>query len=130
MTIDESKDAYNEIMQKTIRTPFSRRITRKEWCEFSSEESQAIIERDKGRCVYCGSDFYLGKAHVFVSRAHGGKGCRENGVLLCQLDHQRLDQGNDSDKRKRIQKFCENYLHRIYGDINIEELKYNKWNMF
>lgn len=104
-------------------------MKRKEWTEFSPEESRAIIERDNGRCVYCGSTFYLGKAHIFVSRAHGGKGCKENGVLLCQTHHYALDQGPDTELRNKIQKRCENYLHSKYKNINIEEFKYNKWNM-
>lgn len=104
-------------------------MKRKEWTEFSPEERKIIYERDSRRCIYCGSTSFLGAAHIFVSRAQGGKGCRENGVLLCQLDHQRLDQGKDTNKRNRIQNHCEKYLHNIYGDINIEEFKYNKWNL-
>ena len=103
---------------------------RSEWCEFSQEERQVIYERDYRRCIYCGSTFGLGAAHIFVSRAHGGKGCRENGCILCAYHHSILDQGKDEIARKRIHTYCEGYLHRIYGDIDIESLKYNKWNMF
>jgi len=103
---------------------------RSDWCEFSPEERAVIYERDYKRCIYCGSTFGLGAAHIFVSRAHGGKGDRRNGVLLCQLDHQKLDQGNNSDLKAKILLYCQYYLKRIYGDIDIESLKYSKWNMF
>ena len=100
---------------------------RSEWCEFSPKERAVIYERDNRRCIYCGSTMFLGAAHVFVSRAQGGKGCRENGVLLCSnVCHFILDQGNDDIRRQRIQKYCEDYLHSKYGEIDIESFIYNK----
>lgn len=97
------------------------------WCEFSPEERAIIYERDYRRCIYCGSTNFLGIAHVFVSRAHRGKGCKENGVLLCQTCHYALDQGPDIELRAKIRNRCENYLYSKYGGISLEDLIYSKW---
>ena len=105
-------------------------MTRKQWCEFSKEERMIIYDRDFCSCIYCGGSFYLGVAHVFISRAHGGKGCKENGVLLCSQHHQILDQGANTEERIKIRNRCEKYLRTIYGDINVEDFKYEKWNQF
>ena len=60
---------------------------RSKLCEFDKKTRELIYTRDNNRCIYCNDKFGLGIAHVFVSRAHGGKGCIENGVLLCTKCH-------------------------------------------
>lgn len=100
---------------------------RSTWCEFNKKERQAIYERDNKRCVLCGSTFGIGIAHIFVSRAHGGKGCKENGVLLCAQCHTCLDNGNNTQRKIRIYNGCCNYLYKHYGEINKNNLIYNKW---
>lgn len=101
-------------------------MKRKDWCEFSPEERRIIYKRDYNRCIICGSRSFLGVAHIFVSRAKGGKGCKENGVLLCSdRCHSALDQGKDAEKRNSIRTKCENYLNNLY-DIDKESLIYKK----
>ena len=94
--------------------------------DFTKEEKLHIVERDAGKCIYCGKTTYLGVAHIFASRQKGGVGNRKNGVLLCQICHNALDNGKDSVLREKIQKYSENYLRNLYGDIKLEEIIYDK----
>lgn len=100
---------------------------RSKWCEFDKKTREIIYERDYNKCIFCGGTLFLGIAHVFVSRAHGGKGCIENGVLLCQNCHGMLDNGNNTEKRIEINNFCCDYLYNLYGEIDKKELIYDKW---
>ncbi len=96
--------------------------------EFSPSVRKHIYERDEERCVYCGTIHFLGVAHIFVSRAKGGKGVKENGVLLCQRHHHDLDNGRDAEKAERIERFCKDYLTKKEGVIDVDALKIkNKW---
>ncbi len=94
--------------------------------DFPPKVREKIIERDKGRCVFCTSREFLGIAHVFVSRAKGGLGVEENGVLLCGACHHEMDNGREAWKQKVIQDYCEGYLEARY-QIDKKELKYRKW---
>lgn len=86
-------------------------MKRKDWCEFSRHERELIKERDSCRCVFCGSPYNLQIAHIFISRAHGGKGCKKNGVILCTNCHQELDNYIGSRNRHDlIESYCKNYL--------------------
>lgn len=98
--------------------------------EFNSTERYAIKERDKYKCVYkgCSRTFGIAPAHIFLPRSKSGMGVKENGVLLCQHHHHLLDNGRDSRIAKDIQEYCEQYLHNHYGDIDIESIKYTKYN--
>ncbi len=95
--------------------------------DFSKEEKEFIMKRDGARCIYCGGTTYLGIAHIFASRQKGGAGVRKNGVCLCQICHGNLDNGKDEALRESIQKFCEDYLKKIYGDIQKEDVIYDKY---
>lgn len=100
---------------------------RRIWCEFDKKTREEIYKRDNYRCIFCNGVFGLGIAHIFVSRAHGGKGCKENGVLLCTICHNALDNGNNTEKRIEINNYCCNYLYQKYGEINKQELIYDKY---
>ena len=110
-------------IKKTVRLRVNKRA---KFSEYSIVERKEVYQRDKGVCIYCNSKTYLGIAHIFASRAKGGKGCRENGVLLCQECHNKLDNGKDPEIRKKIQKFCEDYLLKNYGNIIVSNLIYSK----
>lgn len=106
---------------------------RKNWCEFDKEVRKYIKKRDADRCIYCRNKGGLQIAHIFVSRAHGGKGSEKNGVLLCVKCHQLLDNpiGTSQNlKSKEINEFCKNYLisKENIKDIEslIKELKFDK----
>ena len=100
---------------------------RSNWCEFDKNTRKLIYERDKKHCIYCGGRFGLAIAHIFVNRSHGGKGCKENGVLLCTKCHNDLDNGNNAKKRQDINQYCMNYLYNLYKDIDRKSLIYDKW---
>ena len=103
---------------------------RSKWCEFDKKTRELIYERDIKRCIYCGGRFGLSIAHIFVNRSHGGKGCKENGVLLCTSCHGNLDNGNNTEKRIQINNYCMNYLYNKYGTIDKKDLIYDKWRVY
>ena len=96
--------------------------------EFSKKERKEIYKRDDFQCVMpgCRNTFGLGVAHVFVSRAKGGLGVKENGALLCQEHHQALDQKNHK-WHESIKQYVEDYLKHHYGIIDKQDVIYNKW---
>lgn len=108
-------------------------MKRKVWSEFDEKTRKYIKERDNNCCVFCGSQYSLQIAHIFLSRAQGGKGSEKNGVLLCSKKcHMILDNpigDSQNEKSKTIKKYCENYLikkENIDKSKIIDELKYKK----
>ena len=106
---------------------------RSQWCDVSKELRKYIIERDK-HCIICGAKKPLTMAHIFLSRAKGGKGCKENIVALCNNCHfftldNPIGKAN-IEKSKEILAQCYQHLfdkeHIIYNDDFIEQLKYHK----
>lgn len=106
---------------------------RSQFCEFDKETRKYIKKRDNNRCIFCGNNGALQTAHIFLSRAKGGKGCKENGVMLCLKCHQALDNGKDISLRDQISQFCRSYLIEKENIIDlpylIKTLKYDKKNM-
>ena len=106
---------------------------RSQWCDVSKELRKYIIGRDK-ECIICGAKKPLTMAHVFVSRAKGGKGCKENIVALCNNCHYyMLDNpiGRSAIEKSKISlEYCKNYLITkeciVYNDEFIKNLKYQK----
>jgi len=95
-------------------------------CDITPKVRQHVMERDGGRCINCGKTYMLTIAHVYVSRAHGGKGIPTNLAVLCMKCHGKLDNGRKHESM--IVKFnVEHYMQRIYGKPNIDEIKYRKW---
>ena len=105
---------------------------RSQWADFDKETRKYIKKRDKERCVYCKQKGALQIAHIFLSRAFGGRGCKENGVLLCIDCHQILDNpiGKQTDKKIEIERTCKKYLEEVENVIPtkefIETLKFDK----
>lgn len=95
---------------------------RSSWCEYDKETRKYIKKRDKNECVICHKKGALQIMHIFVSRAKGGKGCKENGCLGCVKCHQIIDNpiGKQNELRKRYLDFCKNYL------IEKEKITLNK----
>lgn len=120
LKVADKKEVYKV---KKIRT--NKRAI---FSDFTKEEKEYITKRDNRKCIYCNGTTYLGIAHVFASRQKGGVGNRKNGVVLCQICHGNLDNGKDEVLREKIQNYCEGYLQNIYGDINKEDLIYNKYD--
>ena len=105
---------------------------RSQWCEYDKETRKYIKKRDNNRCIFCGNNGALQIAHIFLSRAKGGNGCKENGVMLCIKCHQALDNGKDTSLRDQISRFCRAYLIKKENVIDLSSLmktlKYDKKN--
>lgn len=106
---------------------------RSNWCEFNKETRRYIKKRDKDRCVICGCKGALQIMHIFVNRSHGGKGCKENGVLGCIYHHNILDNAIGEKQNKLAKEYlqkCKDYLiqveHIDYNDKFIKSLKFDK----
>ena len=98
---------------------------RSQVCEFPKKERLAIYNRDKNRCIFCGATSSLTIAHVFFSRAKGGLGVQENGVLACRDCHNKLDHGRPKEKL-RYEKIAKEYLLEFYPFLLFHELRYKK----
>ena len=106
---------------------------RSQWCDVSKELRKYIIERDK-ECIICGAKKSLTMAHIFLSRAKGGKGCKENIVALCNRCHYYILDNpigkNNIQKSQEILAKCYQYLfdkeNIVYNDEFISTLKYHK----
>lgn len=107
---------------------------RSQWTEFDKDERKYIKKRDKEQCYLCGAKGALQIMHIFVNRAHGGKGERRNGVLGCVRCHAILDnpigaaQINEANDMLRR---CKAYLIDVeHIDITerelCEQLKFSK----
>lgn len=89
---------------------------RTNWTDYDKETRKYIKKRDNNECLICNYKGALQIAHIFLSRAQGGRGCKENGVLLCVKCHAILDNpiGN---KEYYMSKFylehCKKYLNQV-----------------
>lgn len=81
-----------------------------------------VCERDKYKCIYCGTTYGLTIAH-YISRANGGLGIPQNLACVCMECHRQLDQ---STHRKVMLEQFEKYLISKYSDWNVNDLKYRK----
>lgn len=59
---------------------------RSKWCDVDKETRKYVLKRDK-HCIFCGAKKPLTMVHVFLSRAKGGKGCKENILAGCTQCH-------------------------------------------
>ena len=103
------------------------------WCEFDKETRKYIKKRDKEQCVICGKKGALQIMHIFMSRASGGKGCKENGCLGCVKCHNLIDNpiGNiNYIKGQKMLQYCKNYLiekeYINYDNEFLDSLKFKK----
>jgi len=107
---------------------------RSQWCDVSNEVRQYILKRDKGKCIICGGIYGLTMAHIFLSRAKGGKGCKENIATICKNCHYFILDNPIGEQKNKIAKYyleyCKKYLiskeNIVYNDEFINNLKYHK----
>lgn len=88
-----------------------------------------VWERDKHRCVVCGSYQAMPNAHI-LSRAHGGLGIETNIVTLCtELSplhcHRRFDFGTKKE-HDEILDIITGYMKSKYPGWSIENQRYKK----
>lgn len=85
---------------------------------------ERVYERDKGRCILCGSNQGIPDAH-YLRRSQGGLGIEQNIVTLCIKCHDEYDNG---PKRAEYAQRIHDYLQLVYGDCwNEKDLIYSKW---
>jgi hypothetical protein len=107
---------------------------RTQWTDVSKETRKYIKKRDGNKCIICNNKGAITMAHVFVSRAKGGKGSKENIVSLCTNCHYYiLDNPIGQKNNKLSQEYkakCYQYLfdkeNIIYNDEFIKSLKFDK----
>lgn len=107
---------------------------RSQWCDIDKETRREVLDRDNNRCIICGSKKPLTIAHIFLNRAKGGKGCKENLVTLCINCHYYiLDNPIGRDNILKSQEYlekCKNYLiekeHITNSKGFLDSLKFDK----
>lgn len=94
----------------------------------SEEVKMKVWERDKHRCIYCLRyiPWQFSCSH-FVKRSQGGLGIEENIVTACPECHSRYD---GSWEHSKMYEYTEKYLRKFYPDLDVNKLKYNKWEGF
>lgn len=96
---------------------------RTQWSEFNKEERKYIKKRDKEECYICKAKGGLQIMHIFVNRAHGGKGERRNGCLGCVRCHTIMDnpigEAQIATSKEYLAK-CKKYLMDV-ENITISE---------
>ena len=101
---------------------------RSQWCDVSKELRKYVIDRDK-ECVWCKEKKPLTMAHIFLSRAKGGKGCKENIVALCNNCHYYILDNpigkTNIEKSKEIMEKCRQHLFEKENVRYDKELLYN-----
>lgn len=98
-------------------------------CDISQKVKEKVWERDKGRCIICGSIVAMPNAH-FIPRSKGGLGIEENIVTLCtnfsdNKCHYKFDFGNCEEQRQ-IGRQIEKYLKSKYPNWDKENLVYKR----
>lgn len=108
-------------------------MSRKDWTEYDRDTRKYIKKRDNNKCIICGSSNNLQIMHIWLNRSHGGKGCKENGVLGCIRCHQILDNPIGEEQNKLSKTFmdrCKEYLTQVENIIPNDEfldtLRYKK----
>ena len=104
--------------------------------QFDKKARKEIYERDGqwgNPCLFCRRNYRREKADPFatsifetmhiVSRAQGGLGIAQNGIIGCKYHHRMFDQ---SENRKDMLEIIRNYMKFIYEDWDIEHLSYSK----
>ena len=106
--------------------------------QFSAKARKEIYERDSRSCLFCRIRYHPPRSydagqetHVFetmhiVSRAHGGLGIPQNGIIGCKYHHRMLDSG-PKETRDEMQGYIEAYMKQKYTGWNREGLEYRKW---
>lgn len=96
----------------------------KQATEFSTEVRIAVKNRQFNRCLFCNS--HIDHMHHALVGRRVGLGVEKNAVGLCTRHHTLI---HSSGKiAARLNEDVKKYLYDYYGEIDINELKYNKWS--
>ena len=107
-----------------------RKTRRAKALDISPAVKKRVWERDRGRCVVCGSRINVMPNAHFIPRSKGGLGIEENIVTLCtELSenkcHRRFDFG-EAEERAAIGALIKDYLQSCYPAWNEKDLVYKK----
>lgn len=83
---------------------------------------EIVWQRDKERCVICGSPYAFPEAH-YIPRSQSGLGIEQNVVTVCRRCHERLDQ---STERAQLLAVIKAYLDIFYPDFTDEMRRYKR----
>jgi len=103
--------------------------------QFDLTTRRKIFMRDHGQCIFCEAGFEGGDGFErdikdvmhFVPRSQGGLGVVENGAIGCRYHHMMLDNGNNTEIRKKMLEHFEKHLRKHYTNWTRKELIYTKW---
>ena len=95
--------------------------------EISYDVKMKVLQRDNGRCVYCGSMFHVEANAHYIPRSDGGMGIEENVVTLCNNQsvnkcHQKFDFGTD-EERQAIGSKIEEHLKSHYKNWSPDKVR-------
>lgn len=93
-------------------------------CDISNATKEAVLIRDGGRCILCGSYDGQPNAH-YIPRSHGGLGIEQNIVTLCPACHRQFDSTVD---RPFIKMIISDYLRSKYPVWDESKLYYKKYD--
>lgn len=91
--------------------------------DISQAVKRKVWERDKQRCIICGSHEAMPNAH-FIRRSKGGRGIEQNVVTLCIQHHHEFDNGKNGI---HIKALVRDYLRNQYEHWNEYDLIWRKW---
>lgn len=86
---------------------------------------KVVMERDGGMCRICGRTSFLEVCH-YIRRSQGGKGCKENLIILCARCHDTFDESPNTEKRQDYGARIKRYLDRHYPDTTDADRIYRK----
>lgn len=92
-------------------------------CDISPKVRKAVMERDEGRCIICGSMRGIQIAH-FIPRSRLGLGVPSNLGAMCLVCHFEYDNGKF---HKEYGNIFREHLKRHYEDWDESKLIYRKW---
>lgn len=99
---------------------------RSQACDISQKVKKTVWDRDKHKCIICGSPYAKPNSH-YIKRSQGGLGIEENIVTMCFDCHNAYDNGNDTKLRNYIKEKTKEYLKSKYKNWNEKKLIYKKW---
>lgn len=94
--------------------------------DISQKVREEVYARDQLKCISCRRPYNLQVAHIYLSRAKGGLGVKENLAILCIQCHLNYDSGKRKAQEK-VKGRVHRYMERIYGEPDLDKLKYKKY---
>lgn len=92
-------------------------------CDISQKVKKIVWERDKQRCIICGSSWAMPNSH-YIKRSQGGLGIEENITTMCMLCHENFE----GRRRTELKPVVRDYLKSKYPDWDEDKLIYKKYN--